>query len=252
MTRAPLLYKLAAIAGLAAPLVILIAAAATGLGWLSFDLGFRVLTLQVGWVLIWVGLSLGLTAAAIWFRRRGPGLWLVLIAVLAPLATFLAFHSLRTQAYDLPPVHETATDWAEPLTFSRDRGQRAWPVEADPRVPEDVGDIHRAWAPWAGRRVAEINAEACPGARTVARLVETETVIAALEAEGVRVLGEAPWRVEGVQESPWYGRTRDVVVRMEPGATDIRVSERIGLTDLGDTCRLVSALVARLEPQAGR
>ena len=127
----------------------------------------------------------------------------------------------------------------------------------DPDVAIDVHEglppVRSAWIaarndaePYAGRRVAEVNAETCPGARTIPRLVSTEEVVAALEAEGVVVIGQAPWRVEGEQESPWFGRARDVVVRMQPEATDIRSIDRIGLIDLGQNCDLVTALVERL------
>ena len=126
------------------------------------------------------------------------------------------------------------------------RGPAAHPIEPDPIIPERVAGLNRAWAPYAGRRVAEVNAETCPGARTIPRLVSTEEVVAALEAEGVVVIGQAPWRVEGEQESPWFGRARDVVVRMQPEATDIRSIDRIGLIDLGQNCDLVTALVERL------
>ena len=248
MTRTSWLYPAAVVAGLSAPALILFCAVATDAGWLSFAFSFGVLTLKVAWVLIWVGLSMGLTALAIWLRRRGSrrDLVLALVAIAAPVLTFAGFQMVRAEVFGHPPVHETSTDWTDPPVFTAARGPDAWPVESDPRVPADVGDIHPAWAPWAGRRVAEINAETCPGARTIPRLTPASDVVAALEAEGVRVSGQGQWRVHGVRDRIFYGRARDVVVRMEPGATDVRVSERVGLGDRGETCRLVSAIVARL------
>lgn len=250
MVRVSPIAKVAAAVGLAGPLVVLFAAVAGGVGWVSFEAAVQVLTLQWGWWLSIAGTALGAVALVISLksvRRAWP--WLVAGFVL-PAATLAGFLWTKARADALPPVHETATNWDRPLSFSdaifRARGPDAWPVEADPRLPGGMGDVRPAWAGYSGRRVAEINAEACPEARTVPRLVPVHRVVQALEAEGVRVVGQSPWRVEGTQESAWFGRARDVVVRIEPEATDVRVSERIGLIDLGDTCDLAVGLVRRM------
>ena len=244
------LVKFVAVAGLAAPLLVLFAAMATDIGWIGFDFGVGVVTLQWAWWAAWIGTGLGLAAVALNLGNLGRAWPWLLVAVLAPGLTLAAMLVTKARAADLPPVHEVATDWSEPLAFTNDhvarRGPAAHPIEPDPIIPERVAGLNRAWAPYAGRRVAEENAETCPGARTIPRLVSTEEVVAALEAEGVVVIGQAPWRVEGEQESPWFGRARDVVVRMQPEATDIRSIDRIGLIDLGQNCDLVTALVERL------
>lgn len=244
------LVRFAAAAGLVAPLLVLFAATATDIGWIGFDFGVGVVTLQWAWWAAWIGTALGLVAAAISLRNLGRVWPWLAVALLAPGLTLGAMIWTKARASSLPPVHEVATDWTEPLAFTDGhlelRGPDALPIEPDPRLPGALGDIDPAWADYAGRRVAEVNAETCPEARTVPRLVPAEEVVAALEAEGVRVIGQAPWRVEGSQESPWFGRARDVVVRMTPEATDIRSVERIGLIDLGQNCDLVSALVERL------
>lgn len=247
----PLPAKLSAVLGMASPLLVLAAAMGAGANLIGFDFAFGVLTLQWAWWLALAGLGLGLLALVLSLkslRRAWP--WLA-VGLLVPGLTLAAFVWQQQRAAALPPVHEVATAWQPALVLSREaQARRAGapnPVEPHPRLPADLADRNPAWAPYAGRRVAEVNAETCPGARTIPRLVPPEEVIAALKAEGVRVFGQAPWRVEGVQESPWYGRARDVVVRMQPGATDIRSVERVGLIDLGQNCRLVTSLVERLE-----
>lgn len=236
--------------GVAAPLTILFAAIAADIGWLSFDIAFGLLTLKVGFWLALVGTVVGLILTGLAFRDLGR-LWpWVLAALVAPALTLGGYLWLQARADALPPIHETATDWTDPLGFSGallvQRGDAAWPISGDPTISGSIGDVRPEWARWAGRRVAEANAEACPQARTVPRLVEPEEVIEALEAEGVRVFGQSPWRVEGTRDSAFFGRARDVVVRMEPGATDIRVVERRGLIDLGDTCDLAARVSVRL------
>lgn len=242
--------KPAAALGVAAPLVVLFAAIASDIGWLSFDAAFGFLTLKLSWWLAMAGTALGLVLTGLALRDLSRIWPWVLAALVAPVLTLMGHVWLQARANALPPVHETATDWSDPLGFSgallQSRGDSAWPVSGDPAISGGVGDLRPAWAPWAGRRVAEINAETCPEARTVPRLAEPEEVAAALEAEGVRVFGQSPWRVEGTRDSAFFGRARDVVVRMEPGATDIRVVERRGLVDLGDTCDLAARVSRRL------
>jgi len=248
--RSSILLWSAAAVGVAAPLVVLIAAMGSDIGWISLETAISFLTLGLGWWLSILGTGLGLVVAALSIRRLGRAWPWLLVGLVFPALTLGGFIWMKARADALPPVHETATDWSEPLGISSTlqiaRGSASWPVTADPTISGAIADIRPAWAQWAGRSVSDINAETCPQAQTVGRLVPSEEVIAALEAEGVQVLGESPWRVEGTQTSNFYGRARDVVVRMNPGATDLRVVERVGLIDMGDTCGLAARIVARL------
>jgi fatty-acyl-CoA synthase len=248
-TSSPVFWIAAAL-GVSSPLVVLAAAMGSDIGWIGFEPAVGFLTLTLGWWLAVLGTVGGVVVLVLSVRRlRRTWPWLV-FSLLIPASMLCGFVWVKARADALPPIHETATDWTQPLGFSHllrtARGETAWPVSGDPVVSGAVVDIRPAWAVWAGRPVSEINAETCPGARTVPRLVPPEEVVAALEAEGVRVLGVSLWRVEGTQTSAFYGRARDVVVRMEPGSTDLRVVERVGLIDLGDTCGLAARVVARL------
>ena len=247
MNRALLI--LAAAVGVAAPLVVAFGAVGADIGWVSFETGFWLLALTVGWWLAIAGVALGLVAAVLNRSRLGRAWPWLAAGLLAPAATLAGLWLLQARLDAGPPVVETATDWTDPLTYSpamMDRRGAALPVEASPVIAASLAERRPAWARWSGRPVSEVNADTCPGARTVPRLVESAEVITALEAEGVRVVGESPWRVEGFQESAFYGRVRDVVVRMEPGATDIRVTERVGDVDFGDTCDLAASIADRL------
>lgn len=250
MNRALLI--LAAAVGAAAPLVVAFGATGADIGWVSFETGFWLLTLTIGWWLAVAGVALGLMAAILNRRSFGRA-WPWLVAgLVVPAATLGGLWTLQSRLDAVPPVVETSTDWTDPPTYSdailsrRDRA--TVPILPNPVIAVEPAARRTAWAVWSGVSVAEANARACPSARTIARLADSDEVVAALEAEGVRVVGQSLWRVEGFQESAFYGRVRDVVVRMEPGATDIRVTERVGDVDLGDTCDLTASLVARLNP----
>lgn len=241
------LLWISALAGVCAPLAVAFGAMGSDLGWVSFETGFWFLTLTVAWWLAIAGVTLGLAAAVV-NRTALERAWPWLVAGLAvPALTLGGLWMLNTRLDALVPVVETSTDWRDPPGFSRLLMARRGdiPVSVQTVIPPERAMRRQAWAEWAGRTSGEA-AAACPGAHTIPRLVESEDVVVALEAEGVRVVGQSPWRVEGFRESVFYGRVRDVVVRIEPGATDIRVSERVGDVDFGDTCALATALVERI------
>ena len=129
-------------------------------------------------------------------------------------------HRLALAAH--PPVHEAASDWDEPLSFSgRTRSQRA-----------------RAGA----APLATSHASVCDQAVAARTQVAPEVGAAALEAAGFTVVGTSPFRIEATREGFWFGFTQDAVLRIRPGRTDVRVSGREGRADGGEACRLAGAI----------
>lgn len=243
---AALTVRLALVVGLAAPLLVLAAAMLTKTGTLDWRFGYGELTLRWAALLALAGSALGLVAVTLALKDRR--LWLpAAVAFLAPAATLAGFGWVRAQAAQTPPVHDVSTNWEEPPMPSRGlarrRGPDAAPVERDPVVGAGAGPA------WAGRRVAEINAETCPGARPVSRAVDFERVQAVLEGQGIELLAAAPWAVEGTHESWWFGFRSDVVVRIRPERTDVRAVGREDRPDLGFNCRLVTRIVEGLEAE---
>jgi len=241
---APVIVQVALLIGLLGPLLILAGALGTKMGLMDWKTGFGVLT--VGWApkAAMVGCATGLAALVLAFtdfRRLGV---MALVALVVPAATLGMFWKFRATAQALPPIHDVATDWREPLGFSRgimaERAGAPNPVEADPRVPAD------SRGEWAGMRVAEINARTCPGAKPAKGNLGPDRVAEVLEANGVQVKGRAPWRVEGTAESFWFGFKDDVVVRIRPEATDVRSISRVGRSDIGANCRRVTKIVEAL------
>lgn len=241
---AGLFVRVAVLVGLVAPLLVLAGAVMTKTGMVDWRFGFGTVTVDWASKAAMVGTAVGLLAvlaALTDFRRLWP--W-ALVALLAPGLVLAGFAKLRADAGELPPIHDVATNWDEPLVFTRAFAARRAgadnPVEPDPVVPPESGP------PWGGRRIAEINAETCPGARPVERAVDAERVREVLEAEGIEVFGVAPWVVEGTHESWWFGFKDDVIVRIRPERTDVRSISRVGRSDLGANCRRVTRIVAAL------
>lgn len=242
---AAVFVRVALVVGLVAPLLVGIGAFATKFGLLDWRVGFGQVAIGWGALAAKVGTGVGLLAVLVSFvdlRRLLP--W-ALAAVIVPGLTLGGFALLKRTAAAAPPIHDVSTNWDEPPNFSDElmalRADAVNPVEADPALPADMGP------PWGGRRVAEINAETCPGARPVMRQVSPQEAARALEQNGVQVIGRAAWRVEGTHESWWFGFKDDVVVRIRPTRTDVRSISRVGRSDLGANCKRVTAIVDTLQ-----
>ena len=181
------------------------------------------------------------------FRRYGPK---AAFALVLPLATLGAVIWLKSAAESYPPVHDVATDWSQPITFSdallRERGQGAYPVEGDPIVPASAGA-------YMNRRVAEVNGETCPGARSVNVTLPPDQAYAraksALTAEGLALFSERPaaGRLEATATNLWLGLKDDVAVRITPVGQDtqidVRSVSRGGVSDYGANCRRVTEVM---------
>ena len=170
---------------------------------------------------------------------------------LLALAIMVAANALGGRA---PPIHDVSTDWRTPLMPSdaalAARGGEAQTVEADPSLP--VGSLA-----FAGRRVADVNAETCAAARPLilARSPTDayEAAKAAVQAAGLTIVTDDPMdgRLEATGRSFWYGLKDDLVVRVRPDAAGARVDMRsVGREaggDMGRNCRRVGDLLAMVK-----
>ena len=251
------LLRLALLIGISAPLLVLVGAVGTKLGWFDWRVGFGLLT--VGWAPraaflgVFVGLAAVYVAAFAGFRRLWPT---ALAALLIPLATVVVFGGFRGAAESVPPIHDYATDWREPIMPSPQllaaRGEGSNPILADPRAKPFPGrpEVEN----WADDRVARIGSEACPEARPLtlaaAPAAAQAQVRAALENEGLTLVTEAPGRLEATAESFWFGFKDDVLVRIRPeGAgsrVDLRSVSRVGVSDLGANCDRIEEILDEL------
>jgi fatty-acyl-CoA synthase len=155
-----------------------------------------------------------------------------------------------------PPVHDTATDWNDALMFSPQlmlaRGPDTNPVGTDPLVP-----YSRFTAMLAGQRVADVNARTCPAATPITLTLPPEQAYARLKAAalkaGLKLVSGDPApdasgrrRLEGTATGFWFGFKDDLAGRLLPAGAgtriDLRVSSRIGLTDFGRGCRLITRI----------
>ena len=199
-----------------------------------------------------VGLVLAVTA------KPRAGLAASLGAVALGALVFAVWSQADRVSASTPPVHDVATDWSDPPTFSPKvmmaRGPRANPVELAPTVPEGPS---RAVPGFLGRPVAEVNRDTCKAA-TPAILTTTPAEAYARAKEAVRAShmavqtdDPAGGRLEASTARGLWGVTDDLVVRVRPegaGArVDLRSIARAGLNDGGANCARIERLRRALE-----
>ena len=110
---------------------------------------------------------------------------------------------------------------------------------------------------FAGRRIADVNAETCAAARplVLARAPSDayEAAKAAVLASGLTLITDDPMdgRLEATGRSYWYGLVDDLVVRVRPDAAGARVDMRSigreGGADLGRNCRRIEGLLTAIK-----
>ncbi|WP_332678095.1 DUF1499 domain-containing protein [Brevundimonas sp.] len=209
---------------LAAPLLVLVSALLTRAGGLSFETGYDLLTMRIGWWLAIAGAAAALGAVVLALRDvRRLGL-MALAAVLAAGGTLggYVWHNGRQAG---APSEDISTDLAEIPGFGDLGDQRG---NQGPRVTAGV--------------------EACPGALPVMKQIAPESAIWALEKAGFTIRGAGVARADGTREGFWFGFDHDAVIRIRPGRTDIRVAARDARSHGGDACALVSTISAALQP----
>jgi len=251
---APILTGAVVIA-LAPAALVLVGALGAKTGLLDKAVAYDLLTRDLAPMIAWLGLgtgALGVIVAMIGgIQRHWRRALLALAITVATLGVFFLATGTPARA---APVGDVATDWKAPLGFSEavmaQRGEAAAPVLDEPSLP--VGSEL-----FAGRRVAEVNAETCPAAKTLVLARSPadayEAAKAAVQARGLKLVTDDPGegRIEAAGASFWYGLRDDVVVRVRPDAggarVDLRSIARDEGGDLGRNCGRVTGLLKAIQ-----
>jgi len=238
------------------PLSVALGAAGARLHLFSLQVGFGWLAVRAAPALAVGGLvlgGLGLIAAAA-PPRRGAVISLVAIAISG--ASFGVLTQWRSTLAQAPPVHDVSTDWTRTQLFSDKlmlaRGLQANPIETNPIVPRNAG-----FGALAGQYVGVVNAKTCPAATPVilaqAAGQAYERVKAAVLGAHLALVTDDPAQglIEATRTSPLFGFKDDIALSLHPvGAgtrVDMRVSARLGQSDYGRDCALVTRLRMALD-----
>lgn len=221
------------------------------LGLIGLPLGYTAMTLDWAPKLAFVSVATSLLGLVIGLVGGFARLWkAAALALVITAATFAVMYGAKALVGQSPPIHDVSTDWKTPLAFSdaamAARGGSAEQVDDDPSLP--VGS-----AAYAGRRLAEINAETCPAARPLVSARAPgdayEAVKAAVMASGMTLVTDDPvdGRLEATARSFWYGLTDDLIVRVRPDAEgsrlDMRSIGRDAGPDQGRNCARIGELI---------
>ena len=201
-----------------APVLVLVAALGTRVGAWPVRIGYDLLTMQIGWVLAFVGAAAALGALVLSFgnfRRLGTT---AAVAVLIAAGTLGGFVWQKSRI-SAGPVENVSTDLVEVPGFGDLGGERSG------RGPDTV-----------------VGVEACPGALPIMRQIPPTAAIYALEQAGFTLRGAGVARADGSQEGFWFGFDHDAVIRIRPGRTDIRVAARDHRPHGGEACRMATAI----------
>ncbi len=250
------LARLALFFSLALPIYFLIAAFGVKFGYLDWRVGYSLMTLRLGPVLLFAAAILAL-AALIMAMSVAPrrGRRIALVALILPLVGIGYATSFSGQFVQAAPLPDVSTDVSEPPAFSPDV------LSARAAAPAANGlDLVAARVPsgaFAGRRAVDVQYEIYPDISPVIVGAPPnsayEMALAVARAEGWTISRADPAALvfEAQDRSYWFGFIDDVAVRVRsnpPGAiVDVRSAARVRAHDGGANAARVRRFIARLK-----
>lgn len=230
-------------------------------GLIDWKIGFLTMVVTLGPILMGVVALIALVALILAFVKGPRGEWWKAAAALAiPVALFAGLMSVRAKGDSVPPIHDVATDTANPPQFSEATLALRDQFGANPLndYATPIGEIEM-WAertkgqPIAAQNHAQIIAQSYPNLAAVAYSVSDADAMAAVSA-AMDDVGLADIRsdvaqglVEGTAETFAFGFKDDVVARVVDGRIDLRSVSRVGVSDLGYNAARVRELAAAIE-----
>ncbi|QFT78653.1 DUF1499 domain-containing protein [Erythrobacter sp. THAF29] len=262
-------WKSKLVAGLLAFLPLYFSAAALGtkFGFWSWQTGLGTLTVGGGPIVLGAVaiISLVLLIMAL-IKKPRTGWVLPAIGVLVPLGILAALLSLGATAAE-HPIHDVATDTANPPEFSAETMAAREAFGANP--------LHDYQTPLRDLEMFKPYSEEEPemGIKSHAQIItdtyadlsplplggaSKEDAVAAVAAamgkmgfDDIRTDVEAG-RVEGVAETFWFGFKDDVVARVGENEIDFRSVSRVGRSDLGANAKRIEELRELTASQIGQ
>lgn len=209
-----ILPVLAVFAGV--PLVLLVAAiAATRFGGVELALTYDLVTWQILRWLSWAALA-GAVLACIIALRDLKGRWIyALTALVLAGATVVGF-----EANNLRLGQPSAQD-----------------ITSNPEEPPVI----------AGVKSTPAGPEACSAIHSIPTQMRADQVTSAMVDAGIHVTRATPFSARGTYTSPWFAFRHDVMVRIRPGRTDVRITALEAQPNGGDTCALAAKFMKALE-----
>jgi uncharacterized protein (DUF1499 family) len=247
------------------PVFFLLAALGTKIGLWDWKVGLLALTMGGGVILLAITAIIALVSLVLTLLKKPRNNLLAGIAIiglLIPGAVFTVFLAKGNVA-ERNPIHDVATDTADPPAFSEATMAARERAGANPlsdyRVP--LGELapFEGVSPSLARRshaqiITDTYRELQPlplGSATQAQAIAA--VAAAMDDLGFKDVSTdaEAGRVEGVAETFWFGFRDDVVARVGERQIDFRSVSRVGRSDLGANAERIAKLRAATAAKLG-
>lgn len=248
------------------PVYFIVAALGTKLGVWDWKFGLGVLTIGGAPVVLGaLGLAgfVSLIAGVIAKPRRTGVLAIALVALFGVGIVFGKLAGVRSTAA-ANPIHDIATDTANPPAFSQSTLDMRAAAEANPLsdYQTPLGQLPRYKERASEELKVKSHAQIITGMEGrpaplplggASRENGVAAVAAAMAAMGLTDIrtDAASGTVEGVATSFWYGFKDDVVARVGETQIDFRSVSRVGISDLGANTARINDLRARTETLLG-
>lgn len=251
------------------PIYFMVAALGSKIGLWSWMVGLGAMTITAGPFLIGIVAVVALVSLIIGLikkPRRLPVLAIGAIGLIIPLGMFASLASTAGVA-SANPIHDVATDTANPPSFSAETMAERAESEAntlnDYQVPlgelEAFKSLNTAEPELAIKSHAQIINDTYAGLSPLplggaSKADATAAVAAAMGEMGLRNIrpDAENGTVEGVAVTFWYGFKDDVVARIGEQQIDFRSVSRVGRSDLGANAKRIAELREKVAAQIGQ
>jgi uncharacterized protein (DUF1499 family) len=248
------------------PLYFAIAALGTKIGLWGWQTGLMALTMGGGVILLGITAVVALVSLIIALRakpRRNIVLAVAIIGLLIPGAVFVMFTAAGSKAGD-HPIHDVATDTADPPAFSAETLAARADAEANPLsdYQTPLGELPlyegvepelaiKSHAQIITDRYANLAPLPLAGASRADAVAAVAAAMGNMGFNNIRT-DAATGTVEGVAETFWFGFKDDVVARIGENEIDFRSVSRVGRSDLGANAERIAELRQRVAGQIGQ
>lgn len=270
MLTRPKFAALALALSLLVPVWFIVSALGVKFGLWTWQLGLGVLIVRWG-----VGLVIAATLTAavallvVVLRQPHTGWQPALIALLIPVVGLGYLGWVRSQSSGIPPIHDVATDIADPPTPSAQllamRAKDAANPVQDMTAPLVAAEAYRGerFAQYGEKSLGQVGREGYPALQTLEVAASPSAAFAAAR-DAASAMGwtivtddESSGVIEATAETFWFGFKDDVIVRVRAGADeqhariDVRSISRVGLSDLGTNAKRIERYLARVSAALG-
>jgi hypothetical protein len=248
------------------PMWFAIAALGTKIGIWGWQFGLLTMTISGGPILLGILGLVALVALVLAIRARPRRMVPLAVAVIALVGVGVAFGLMASLGIKAAanPIHDIATDTANPPAFSAATMKARTEAKANPvsDYQTPLGELE----PYKTRVSPELAVKSTAQIITdnpdrpaplplggATREQGVAAVAAAMTAMGLDDVRQdvASGTVEGVSQSFWFGFRDDVAARVGEAQIDFRSVSRVGVSDLGANTARINDLRTRTEALLG-